>query len=116
MRPSPQRRHAPRGLCGLWTAVLALLTLVCAPLSAGPAHAGMRDCMSSVPAHAHAQGTPRRTRDTTCAAACALGGQLVAVRAGPPPPPHRTDARVEYARLDRRPAGTTPEGGTPPPR
>lgn len=113
MRSSPRRRHAPRSLPGLWLAALAVLILAAAPLLAGRAHAGMRDCMAPPSASA---GGRHPHGDATCAAACALCGQVVAARAEPAASLRRTDAPAVYTVLDRRPAGVPLERATPPPR
>lgn len=113
MRSSPRRRRPPRNLPGLWLAALAVLILAAAPLLAGRAHAGLRDCMAPPAASAgglHPHG------DATCAAACALCGQVMAARTETAAAPRRADAPVVYPRLDRRPAGVSLERATPPPR
>ena len=114
MRSSPRRRPAALSPLGLWLMVLALAVLVAAPLLGGRAHAGMRDCMAA-PA-ATAAHHPRHDGDATCAAACALCGQVVAARAEEAAPVRLTDAPALYAVLERRPAGVPPEHATPPPR
>lgn len=108
----------------VWLTVIALLTLLGAPVLAGKAHAAMVVETAPAPmagmvhsARSNTLSTPRHEHETTaCAVACALAAQLMQ-----PAPMVALSmigpvGQAEYARLNRRPSGTIPERSTPPPR
>ena len=116
------RRHPPSRprLRGWWMAVLAVASLLFAPVLVSPAHAHGSapavGCGMDMPVHAPPKA-PAHRHDACCAAACAVCAQLAPARVGEAPSrAPRASAGVVYPRLELRLAGVEPERGTPPPR